>query len=438
MRDRYDLSSLRFVIHGAAPTPVHEKQRDDRVVGADRFTSTTPRPKAAATTSSRRRSGCANRAPSAGRRRRKRTRILDDDGNEVAQGQSGTIYFRAPDVGRFEYFKAPEKTSQSYRGDWFTLGDMGYLDADGYLFLNGRNAETIISGGVNIYPQEIDSELLKHPAVRRRLHRRRAERGVGRRSEERRAAARRVTSATPRLAAGSDRVRAFAAAGIQNAAVDRFCQRLTAAAERQDPTPARARALLGRSRPADLSVSAVPVAADQFDERLPHLPRRTGQCAAFVGESRSTVRVMPSATCVARRFQCSNPSRARSTGDRTCSSAFSVSRWSVKKMRICSLWISPICDSASSTPPTFSIVSSVAMNSAADRSPLRRFATFPSSSARDRRPSQRRTSRSSGPGLRSEIRSTRTFLGVGPRTAGSLADAIRCGHCAIVGERGHP
>jgi long-chain acyl-CoA synthetase len=93
------------------------------------------------------------------------TRILDDDGNEVAQGQTGTIYFKAPDVGRFEYFKAPEKTSQSYRGDWFTLGDMGYFDADGYLFLNGRNAETIISGGVNIYPQEIDSELLKHPAV---------------------------------------------------------------------------------------------------------------------------------------------------------------------------------------------------------------------------------------------------------------------------------
>jgi long-chain acyl-CoA synthetase len=68
-------------------------------------------------------------------------------------------------VGRFEYFKAPEKTRDSYRDDWFTLGDMGYFDADGYLFLNGRSAETIISGGVNVYPQEIDAELLKHPAV---------------------------------------------------------------------------------------------------------------------------------------------------------------------------------------------------------------------------------------------------------------------------------
>src|SRR5262249_22297959 len=93
------------------------------------------------------------------------SRIVDEHGSDVAQGQTGYIYFKAPEVGRFEYFKAVEKTQQPYRGDWFTLGDMGYLDADGYLFLNGRSAETIISGGVNIYPQEIDAEILKHPAV---------------------------------------------------------------------------------------------------------------------------------------------------------------------------------------------------------------------------------------------------------------------------------
>jgi long-chain acyl-CoA synthetase len=93
------------------------------------------------------------------------TRVLDDDGNELGRNATGTLYFKAPEVGRFEYFKAPDKTSQSYRGDWFTLGDMGYLDDDGYLFLNGRSAETIISGGVNIYPQEVDAELMKHPAV---------------------------------------------------------------------------------------------------------------------------------------------------------------------------------------------------------------------------------------------------------------------------------
>ena len=92
-------------------------------------------------------------------------RILDDDGNEVPTGTVGTIYMRAPARGRFQYFKDEKKTAGSYRGEHFTLGDMGYFDEDGYLFLTGRSAELIISGGVNIYPQEVDNELLKHPAV---------------------------------------------------------------------------------------------------------------------------------------------------------------------------------------------------------------------------------------------------------------------------------
>jgi len=92
-------------------------------------------------------------------------KIMGDDGREVKPGEVGTIYFRAPDTGRFEYYKDQNKTGSSYRGDYFTLGDMGYFDDDGYLFLTGRSAELIISGGVNIYPQEIDSEIHKHPAV---------------------------------------------------------------------------------------------------------------------------------------------------------------------------------------------------------------------------------------------------------------------------------
>ncbi len=163
-RKQHDLSSLRYVLHGAAPCPVHEKQAMIDWLGPIIFEYY------AATEGGGNffisphewltKPGSVGRSPTP-----ENTRILDDAGREVGVGETGSIYFRAPEVGRFEYFKAPEKTSDSYRGDWFTLGDMGYVDSDGYLFLNGRSAETIISGGVNIYPQEIDSALLHHPAV---------------------------------------------------------------------------------------------------------------------------------------------------------------------------------------------------------------------------------------------------------------------------------
>ena len=112
-------------------------------------------------------------------RSRPRCKILDDDGDEVPQGQSGTLYFRVSPIAPFEYYKDPAKTAAAHRGDYFTLGDVGYLDEDGYLFLTGRTAECIISGGVNIYPQEIDNELIKHPAVEDSLHHRRAQRASG-------------------------------------------------------------------------------------------------------------------------------------------------------------------------------------------------------------------------------------------------------------------
>lgn len=92
-------------------------------------------------------------------------KILDDQGNELPPGVPGRIYHQLPPGGGFMYYKDEAKTQKSRVGDYFTLGDMGYFDEDGYLFLTGRDAETIISGGVNIYPQEIDNELIKHEAV---------------------------------------------------------------------------------------------------------------------------------------------------------------------------------------------------------------------------------------------------------------------------------
>jgi long-chain acyl-CoA synthetase len=93
------------------------------------------------------------------------SKILDDEGNECPPGVPGQIYHQLPPGGGFTYFKDEAKTAKSRVGDYFTLGDVGYYDADDYLFLTGRDAETIISGGVNIYPQEIDNELIKHDAV---------------------------------------------------------------------------------------------------------------------------------------------------------------------------------------------------------------------------------------------------------------------------------
>ena len=93
------------------------------------------------------------------------SKILDEQGNECPPGVPGQIYHQLPPGGGFTYYKDEAKTQKSRVGDYFTLGDMGYFDEDGYLFLTGRDAETIISGGVNIYPQEIEDALALHPDV---------------------------------------------------------------------------------------------------------------------------------------------------------------------------------------------------------------------------------------------------------------------------------
>jgi long-chain acyl-CoA synthetase len=164
VKAKYDLSSMNYIIHGAAPCspdvkhamiewfgPIVHEYYAGSEGGAGFVTNseewlTKP--------------GTVGKLPAPGA-----AKILDDEGNEVAQGVSGTIYFKVSPIAPFEYYKDPEKTKNAHRGDYFTLGDVGYLDEEDYLFLTGRNAETIISGGVNIYPQEIDNELIKHPAV---------------------------------------------------------------------------------------------------------------------------------------------------------------------------------------------------------------------------------------------------------------------------------
>ncbi len=93
--------------------------------------------------------------------------ILDDDGNQMPTGESGQIWFKNLMGTDFEYHNAPEKTASAHRAGGFgTLGDIGYLDDENYLFLSDRKIDMIISGGVNIYPAEIEGVLVTHPAVR--------------------------------------------------------------------------------------------------------------------------------------------------------------------------------------------------------------------------------------------------------------------------------
>ncbi|MDH3214509.1 MAG: AMP-binding protein, partial [Myxococcales bacterium] len=90
--------------------------------------------------------------------------VLDDEGKDLPAGRPGVIYFAGGPS--FEYHNDPEKTSESRsREGWSTLGDIGYLDDEGYLYLTDRKANMIISGGVNIYPAEAENALVTHPAV---------------------------------------------------------------------------------------------------------------------------------------------------------------------------------------------------------------------------------------------------------------------------------
>ncbi len=165
VRARYDVSSLRSMVHAAAPCPVETKRRmiewwgdsiweyyaateggGTYVSAADWLTKpgTVGRPWP----------GCE-------------VIVVDTDDpehGEVSPGESGTVYMKMPGA-TFEYKDDAEKTAKSRLRGFFTVGDIGYIDTDGYLFLNDRANDMIIVGGVNIYPAEVEGTLVQHPAV---------------------------------------------------------------------------------------------------------------------------------------------------------------------------------------------------------------------------------------------------------------------------------
>ena len=163
-RRRYDTSSLRHLIHGAAPCAPDVKRRMIDWFGPvlDEYYNSTEGVGGTIIFSDEwlRKPGSVGKA-----RDDHEIVILDDGGNRLPAGEIGTVYSVSRGRALFEYFRDPEKTEQSRRGEYRTVGDVGYLDEDGYLFLSDRKSDMIISGGVNIYPAEIESVLITHPRV---------------------------------------------------------------------------------------------------------------------------------------------------------------------------------------------------------------------------------------------------------------------------------
>ncbi|MFA5565961.1 MAG: AMP-binding protein [Acidimicrobiia bacterium] len=166
VRNKYDVSSLEYVNHGAAPCPVSVKQRLIEWIGPVVYEYYAATEGGGTTVDSYEwltKPGTVGKPPTDDH-----VVILDEAGNKVGVNETGTIYLKAPEVGRFEYYKDADKTARSYSygsGGYFTLGDVGYIDDDGYLFLTDRDSNLIISGGVNVYPAEAEAELIAHPAV---------------------------------------------------------------------------------------------------------------------------------------------------------------------------------------------------------------------------------------------------------------------------------
>ncbi|MCX4774748.1 acyl-CoA synthetase [Streptomyces sp. NBC_01260] len=158
----YDVTAMRHAIHGAAPCPDHVKRAMIDWWGecVEEYYAASEGGGAFATAEDwLRKPGTVGRAWPISE-----LAVFDDDGNRLAPGELGTVYMKMS-TGGFSYHKDEGKTRKNRIGDFFTVGDLGVLDEEGFLFLRDRKIDMIISGGVNIYPAEIESALLTHPAV---------------------------------------------------------------------------------------------------------------------------------------------------------------------------------------------------------------------------------------------------------------------------------
>jgi len=166
VRRSFDLSSLQIVLHAAAPCPVeikrrmiewmgpivHEYYASSEAVGSTHISA----------------EEWLRKPGSVGLPRSGAVHICDEDGRELPVGEAGLIYFEDPSDAKFHYLNDETKTDRARHPahrNWYAVGDIGRVDADGYLFLTDRKDFMIISGGVNIYPQAVEDALIVHPKV---------------------------------------------------------------------------------------------------------------------------------------------------------------------------------------------------------------------------------------------------------------------------------
>ena len=162
VRRKYDVSSLRAMVHAAAPCPVETKWKmlewwGDTIY--EYYAATEGGGTLAKPAEWKKHPGTVGRAwPNA------EIRIYDENQAQLGSGQIGTVYMKLGQAN-FEYKDAAQKTRDNRIGEFFTVGDVGEMDEEGYLYLRDRKADMIISGGANIYPAEIEAELMQHPKI---------------------------------------------------------------------------------------------------------------------------------------------------------------------------------------------------------------------------------------------------------------------------------
>lgn len=162
VRAKYDVSSLRAMVHAAAPCPVETKWKmldwwGDTIY--EYYAATEGGGTLCKPDEWKKYPGTVGTAWASSD-----IKIFDDDANEPPTGETGEVYMLLGQAS-FEYKDDAEKTRKNRIGNYFTVGDIGYLNEDGYLFLCDRKNDMIISGGANIYPAEIESEMIQHPRV---------------------------------------------------------------------------------------------------------------------------------------------------------------------------------------------------------------------------------------------------------------------------------